>query len=206
MTDLAALTEAELVAHCQHLDLLDEADTQRLNTPGLLGKSALYYASHGWAVFPLWPKGKLPRIGRKQGGQGFMDATCEPGQVTEWWTRWPQANIGMPTGVHFDVIDIDVDSAEGKHAAYLHLADMRDEGIIPPLLAKAATPRGGQHLYIAPTGDGNAAGIRPDVDYRDLGGYVVAPPSIGETGRRYAWLDVPDFAALAAAGVREATA
>jgi hypothetical protein len=50
------------------------------------------------------------------------------------------------------------------------------------------TPRGGRHLYVAPSGDGNAANFRPGLDYRGAGGYVVAPPSIGPNGKRYDWI------------------
>lgn len=46
-------------------------------------------------------------------------------------------------------------------------------------LATVSTPRsGGLHIYVPATGAGNRAGLVPHVDYRGLGGYVVAPPSV----------------------------
>jgi len=42
------------------------------------------------------------------------DATCNRAQVLAWWTRHPQANIGLVTGHRFDVLD--VDGPTGAHA------------------------------------------------------------------------------------------
>jgi len=48
------------------------------------------------------------------------------------------------------------------------------------------TPRGGWHFYFANSnGIGNATGLIKDVDFRGQGGYVIAPPSIGENGNAY---------------------
>jgi hypothetical protein len=51
------------------------------------------------------------------------------------------------------------------------------------------TGRGGWHVYLAPTGLGNPKprGLEK-VDWRGLGGYVLAPPSRHASGRRYRWL------------------
>jgi hypothetical protein len=38
---------------------------------------------------------------------GLHDATCDPGQLQDWWQRWPLANVGLVTGVVFDALDID---------------------------------------------------------------------------------------------------
>jgi hypothetical protein len=29
---------------------------------------------------------------------GFYDAMSYEAQIRQWWTRWPDANIGLPTG------------------------------------------------------------------------------------------------------------
>lgn len=161
----------------------DEADRRladkraRLARPEALLVAARWYAGHHIAVFPCEPGGKRPLT-----RNGFKDATTDLEQIERWWAATPQANIGLPTGRRFDVIDID--GPDG----YRSFGLMREEGILPPVLAWAATPRGGQHAYILPTGDGNAANVRPGVDYRGRGGYVIAAPSIGPTGARYDWL------------------
>jgi hypothetical protein len=173
-------TDAEVAAILAPLDALDRADAERLNAADLLARSAKWYAARGWPVFPVVPGGKRPAT-----RHGLHDATTDVAAVASHWARHPTHNIGLPTGHAFDVIDID------GPPGFASLAEMRDAGVLPPLLGKVWTPRGGRHLYIAPTGDGNAAGIWPGIDYRGRGGYVVAPPSVGANGKRYAWLDRP---------------
>ena len=91
---------------------------------------------------------------------------------------------------------IDIDGREGIVATY-------GAGVeLPVELGHALTSRdGGHHLFIAPTGRGNGAGVYPSVDYRGKGGYVILPPSVGANGRRYLWtrpLNLPGWAEAAA--------
>lgn len=141
-----------------------------------LGGAALWYAERGHLVFPLRVGQKVPAT-----AHGFKDATTDPATVRAWWTREPTYNIGLATGHRFDVID--VDGEDGTES----LLNLDVEGLTPPTVGLVRTPRG-FHLYIAPTGDGCATAVRPGIDYRGLGGYVVAPPSIVE-GSGYRWLD-----------------
>jgi hypothetical protein len=151
-----------------------------MNGPNALSSAALWYAEQGIAVFPLKPGLKVPATAR-----GFKDASTDPEQIRAWWTVTPGANIGLPTGIRFDVIDID------GPPGYLSLDGLRQKDALPPLLGKAYTASGGRHLYVQPkSGRGNTARMFPGIDYRGLGGYVVAAPSISaETGRRWAWID-----------------
>ena len=55
--------------------------------------AALAYAGKGWAVLPL--RGKLPAIGKSDGGRGVHDATTDSDKINAWWTRWPNANVGV---------------------------------------------------------------------------------------------------------------
>jgi hypothetical protein len=70
--------------------------------PGLCA-SALWYASKGLHVFPVQSGGKQPYPGT----HGCKDAATDPDQIRAWWTRWPDANVGIATGHLVDVIDID---------------------------------------------------------------------------------------------------
>ena len=181
-------------------DVTPDPAEQWLWRADALRLSALHYAGRGIPVFPLWPPcpapagatftHRCPKHGTSCGKtpmtkSGFKDATVNLEQVRAWWTRTPQANIGTPTGVLFDVID--VDGPEGIASMLERFEDLNNIGI--PLLGRVTTPRGGgHHLLIAPTGQGNRAGLFPGVDYRGAGGYVVLPPSRGGNGRLYRWL------------------
>lgn len=149
-------------------------------SPNML-TAALRYAQYGWPVFPL-------RAGQKRPASrnGFKDATTNPDRIHAWWTRHPDHNLGLPTGHTFDVIDID--PPNGVHS-YLQLLDL---GVIPDAHGQVTTASGGTHLYVKPTGKGNTAGTRPGIDYRGIGGYVVAPPStLGPPGRAWTWTHRP---------------
>jgi hypothetical protein len=122
---------------------------------------------------------------------GVKDATCKRARVLAWWTRHPQANIGLATGHIFDVLD--VDGLAGAQAIRKFAAEhgLRSSG---PL---ARTGGGGWHFYLRPTGLGN---VNPraleGVDWRGRSGYVVAPPSCHASGHPYRWatgrdLDTP---------------
>ncbi len=197
---MATLPEPPSTVGEQVDDTAPDPREQWLWRADALRLSALHYATCGIPVFPLWPAcpapagapftyrcdqhgtscGKTP-----QTKNGFKDATTDLEQVRTWWTRSPQANIGTPTGLLFDVID--VDGPAGIASMLERFPDLNDIGA--PLLGRTTTPRGGgHHLLIAPTGQGNRAGLFPSVDYRGTGGYIVLPPSRGGNGRLYRWL------------------
>jgi hypothetical protein len=138
---------------------------------------ARFYASSGAPVLPIAPRGKIPLT-----AHGLHDATTDVGLIDEWWSHWPDANIGLRTGILFDVLDIDGD--EGVEELSRLLGD--DDAALPPGPI-AFTPNDGVHMYFLPSGLGNRARFRPGLDWRGTGGYVVAPPSVGANGRRYKW-------------------
>lgn len=159
------------------LDALEYARRARLTSPTALADAALWYAAAGQPVFPCQPGGKAPLT-----RHGFTDATTDPGQIRAWWREAPQANLGLPTGVLFDVVDID--TPLGLVRFYERHMDPGDS---PPVRAIALTPRG-RHLYFdADPEQRNRAGLLPGVDVRATGGYVVAPPSRTAAGD-YRWI------------------
>ncbi len=76
---------------------------------------------------------------------GLHDAATDPVQVREWWARWPDANVGLRTGVAFDVLDVDGDEGFDELARLFG----GDDAVLPP--GPVATPAG-VHLSSAPTG------------------------------------------------------
>lgn len=182
----AVLADDEFTADALEYDI-EQIDDR---PPDMLD-AALRYASWDWPVFPLKPLGKQPAT-----RNGFKDASTDPGQIRAWWTKQPDANIGLPTGHRFDVIDIDVPAGVISHDTLL------TDNLLPDVHGRVTTASGGVHYYIEPTGDGNRAGLLPGVDYRGAGGYVVAPPStLGARRRLWSWSVTPSPAITAAAKV-----
>lgn len=148
-----------------------------------LREAALSYAAKGWPVFPCKPRGKTPLT-----PHGFKEATCNPNLIERWWDRWPDANIGVPTGSAIKAWVLDVDGAEGS----VSLTQLESELGELPLTREAITGGGGRHLFFSMPGDraiGNRVNLRPGLDVRGDGGYVVVPPSIHPSGKAYAWLE-----------------
>lgn len=159
--------------------------------------AALWYAEQGVPVFPLIPGRKHPF----KGSHGLLDATTDPSKITDWWTATPEANIGLATGHLFDVVDIDGPAGQQSRADNW---DAIFAAIDDDNLGKVLTPRpGGMHIYVPPTGDPNGTNIVPGVDYRGLGGYVLAPPSVIVAGGKdhpghYRYLGTPNLTAVMA--------
>jgi Bifunctional DNA primase/polymerase, N-terminal len=124
------------------------------------------------------------QIGKHPLGQlvphGLTEATTNRARVLAWWTRHPQANIGLATGHRFDVLDVDGPEGEQAMRAFAAEHGLQSSG---PLVR---TGGGGWHFYLAPTGLGNnqPQGLA-HVDWRGRGGYVVAPPSRHHSGLAY---------------------
>jgi hypothetical protein len=123
---------------------------------------------------------------------GVKQATTDRDQIGRWWHHWPQANVGLATGICFDALDIDGPAGLAALGELQQAAAVRLPG---PLVA---TGGGGWHHWFRPTGLGN----RPPrglahVDWRGRGGCVLAPPSRHISGGSYRWLVGLDQAPLA---------
>lgn len=152
-------------------------DSSQQSTTDLL-TAALEFAEKGWPVFPVRPRSKNPLT-----RNGLKDATTDPNIICDWWNRWPNANIGVPTE---NSLVVDIDSAKGENS----LRALEEEfGPLPRTLQSSTGE--GRHLWFAPNGTAirNSAGkLGEGIDVRGIGGYVVAPPSIHESGKRYEWV------------------
>lgn len=190
------LPNEELVAkweqRCRDLeDQLAEID----KPPPRLREAAVLYAKWGWPVFPLVEGTKRPAT-----KNGFKDAIADVARIDHFWRKHPMANIGIATGHTFDVIDVDVPkmkdgklTPDGRDTFTTLLAqiDAKDgKGPLPECYGINATPTGGLHLVVLPTGAGNRGGLLPGIDTRGIGGYIVAPPSQRPEGR-YRWEVAP---------------
>ena len=149
-----------------------------------LADAAVKYASMGFAVLPLKPRGKEPNI-----SHGVKDATADVAQVKSWWERHPNDNIGIAMGAASGglvAIDIDVDEDAGKDG-YDTLRTWENAHGELPETATSITGRGGYHMLYRMAGVGNSVGRDSAVDIRSDGGFIVAPPSIHPNGVAYQW-------------------
>jgi len=72
-------------------------------------RGALLYAGWGLPVFPCEAGGKRPLT-----AEGFLEATTDEARIRGWWSRWPNANVAIPTGERSGLLVLDVD-ALGRH-------------------------------------------------------------------------------------------
>jgi hypothetical protein len=107
--------------------------------------------------------------------------------VLAWWKHWPEANIGIRTGLDSMLVVLDIDVQHGGGGTLAELVKRHGE---LPAAPEVLTGGGGKHLYFAHPGREirNSAGkLGPGLDVRGEGGYVIAPPSVHENGRAYKW-------------------
>jgi hypothetical protein len=145
--------------------------------------AALDYAARGLQVFPCRAGTKLPAT-----VDGFKSATTDAAQIRAWWTRWPDANVAVATGAASGVVVLDVDIVSGGTES---LERLKQENGPLPRGPQVLTGSGGTHVYFAypELGVHNSVGqLGKGLDVRGDGGYVVAPPSLHESGNPYKWL------------------
>jgi hypothetical protein len=153
-----------------------------------LKEKALEYSKLGLSVIPLRPRSKLPQ---PFSWEAYQDRKADPKKVEQWWTKWPESNVGIITGAVSDLLVVDCD---GRPAMKMALSFVRQT--LMDKIPLVSTGKG-FHLYFRrpKVPDDQAVGNRGNlfgdkkhnVDIRCDGGYVVAPPSIHESGRHYAW-------------------
>src|SRR5690606_13396029 len=102
-----------------------------------------------------------------------------PGAVSRWWSAWPTANLGIPTGAAsgIDVVDVDVHSGGSGFGAF---EKAQHAGLVSSWAWQVRTPSGGLHAYFLRwPGQEHRSWQLPGhhVDFRGDGGYVIAPPS-----------------------------
>jgi len=140
-------------------------------------EAALDYVKEGFKVFPV----KLDKKPLTE--HGLKDATQTQQGVKEYWTKWPDAGIGIVTN---NLIVLDFDKKSGG----LESMELIKTKFGLPETRIHCTGGGGFHyIYLNPNGTNvrNATGLGgyPGVDLRANGGYIVAPPSHHPSGNDY---------------------
>ena len=175
-----------------------------------LKAAALSYASYGWAVIPLHgvssrgctcghphcnSPGKHPRT-----EHGIRDGSTDREAITDWWRRWPNANIGIVASADSGVLVVDVDRRhDGDHT----LDALIERNSPLPDTPTVITGDGTHHYLRHPGAPGLKDKLGSGLDIK-ANGFVVAPPSMHHSGCRYEWeassepsevplADVPDW-------------
>lgn len=150
--------------------------------------AALRYLKMGLAPIPL--SGKKPLVEWKE----FKKTPPTKKLVNEWWSKWPDANIGLVCGERYGFFVLDIDTKEAfefvksrRIGKYTHIAKSGQ----------------GLHLYFKHPGfkvkTTSALGGIKGLDIRGDGGIITAPPSVHKTGPEYIWKFDPEEYELAEA-------
>ena len=155
-------------------------------SPGSLLTAALDYADRGWKIVPLADRDKLPRIKEWQ-----KKASDEEEQITAWWKRWPQANVGVQLGRRSGIVDFECDSPEAEE----QLISLFDDS--PPVCPIFQAHRGKHRLFKWRENLGGKAvlhfgAVEIRIGAGLIGAQSVFPPSIHPDGAVYRWLLPPD--------------
>lgn len=150
--------------------------------------AALGYARAGWPVHAI-VDGKGRTLGYEKRDGVRWGSTTDPEKIEAWRSK-RFIKIGIPTGQRSGLLVIDIDDEAAWAECLLEAGGARE-----PYTRAQRTGRDGggrQFVFEYPTGVtlGNSSKAFPaGVDVRGEGGQFVAPPSIHESGRVYAWVD-----------------
>lgn len=156
--------------------------------------AALRYAQHGLRVVPIRPASKAPMLAE------WPDrATSDPDTIRDWWTRRPDAGVGLvmgpqPSGDNIVAVDVDNHNPVALGEDTVHHLEQQHTPL--PDTWRSVTGSGGAHILlrvpdgiVIPNGAGRLLG--PGVDIRHCGGQIVVGPTIHPCGRPYEWETAP---------------
>jgi archaellum biogenesis ATPase FlaH len=141
---------------------------------------ARLYKAKGFSVIPLKHKSKIPAI---ESWKEYQTRKATDDELNRWFGNSSNFNIGIVTGKESGIAVIDLDSERAVQFAR--------ENHFPKSPLVQTGKKSGYHAYCK-----YKDGVRgfqkrddlPDIDLRAEGNYVVAPPSIHESGTQYTWL------------------
>jgi hypothetical protein len=162
-------------------------------------EAALWYFDHGFKPIPLcFPDengkcgcgrnhtserdiGKAPLVGK-----GYHKRKITRKMVENWWTKWPNANIGIL--IHqSDLAVIDIDSEDA------HVEAVQKWSLGNVATAVASSGKGYHYYFRNTTGIKMRACHIGESQAIDLltRGYIVVPPSKHRSGNQYEWVKDP---------------
>lgn len=149
---------------------------------------ALYYQKMGLSVIPV--SGKTPLILWKE----YQKRCASEEEIKQWWQQFPNAEIGVCTGLVSNRLVLDIDGPEAEQ--------MVGQYFMPPTYA-VKTKKGAQYHFAYPkgfTGKTTLVGLFNQIDTRGEKGYCKMPPSQFSDGSgRYEQMGDLDCLSLAGA-------
>lgn len=141
---------------------------------------ARQYSARGWSVVPVSPRGKIPAVTWAP----YQSRLADEGELSAWFSTGGYG-IGLVQGAVANTIVLDFDGELGHET---RAALEREHGPLPHTV-EALTPGGGCHVFLQHPGRPvpTRKGVRPGMDVRGDGGFVVASPSVHANSRRYEW-------------------
>jgi hypothetical protein len=134
-------------------------------------EAALEYAKMGFSVIPIRPGAeKNPFLDK---WKKYQTERASGDQIKKWFEEFPEANVGVITGAVSGIMVVDVDKEE------------IDVSLPPTAISK--TGRGWHFIYKHPGGKISCTKAADKIDIKGDGGYVVFPPSIHHSGKKYEW-------------------
>jgi hypothetical protein len=148
-----------------------------------LSERAVMYAEKGWHVLPV----RAGTKGRYKDGtsahylpRGHRDASCDPATVRQWWTRWPDANIGLNLAAS-GLVALDPDTYKPDCGWQGFIADKT----VPETLRQKSASGGEHYVFTAEDGAKFPGQLCKNVDIKHEGYIMVEPSTFG--GVRYEW-------------------
>jgi len=164
---------------------------------------AIDLARRGLRIFPVWqpvPANLAAACACRDGSRcrspgkhplitGWQTvATVDQVRITAWWRDYPQANIGIATGLASGVIVLDVDPRNGGDTA---LSELEHRHGALPASWRCLTGGGGCHIFFRHSSihpiRNSASTLGDGLDLKADGGFVVGAGSRHVSGRPYAW-------------------
>jgi hypothetical protein len=159
--------------------------------------AALAYAARGISVVPMHqptptgcscgdgPACKSPGKHTRIAWKAYQGRRATAEEIRAWWGRWPDANVGIVTGIISGLCVVDIDYRNGGFETLVEL-DYHG-GIMPNDNPVVVTGSEGLHHYFALDAPLSKAAPFEGIDIQADGALVVGPPSLHAAGRHYRW-------------------
>lgn len=149
-------------------------ENQSDNTPNEILQQALHYRDNQWSVIPVG-RDKKPLIKWEK----YIHQLPSIEEITKWFKQFPDANVAIVTGETSGLMVVDIDPRNGgTNSNFKEIETLR-----------VKSGGGGEHFYFRyEDGITNHKNLKPGIDLKTEGGFIIAPPSIHESGNKYEWI------------------